>query len=115
MVAWTDKRTKGHSLEWSMEDNTGITRRDALRDPAGIPGWPGSGAGSRRCSPRLRPQAPNTGSLKDIEHVVILIQENRSFDHYFGMLPGVRGFSEKQGHDVFYQHRKAGKTIHPSH
>ena len=33
--------------------------------------------------------------LTDIEHVVILIQENRSFDHYFGMLPGVRGFGDK--------------------
>jgi phospholipase C len=32
--------------------------------------------------------------LTDIEHVVILIQENRSFDHYFGSYRGVRGFSE---------------------
>jgi phospholipase C len=34
------------------------------------------------------------GSLKDIEHVVILMQENRSFDHYFGTLRGVRGFGD---------------------
>jgi phospholipase C len=33
--------------------------------------------------------------LTDIEHVVILIQENRSFDHYFGSYRGVRGFSDK--------------------
>jgi phospholipase C len=33
--------------------------------------------------------------LSDIEHVVILIQENRSFDHYFGSYRGVRGFSEQ--------------------
>ena len=32
-------------------------------------------------------------SLSDVEHVVILMQENRSFDHYFGSLSGVRGFS----------------------
>src|SRR6266478_3632069 len=32
--------------------------------------------------------------LTDIEHVVILIQENRSFDHYFGSYRGVRGFSD---------------------
>jgi phospholipase C len=32
-------------------------------------------------------------SLSDIEHVVILMQENRSFDHYFGSLSGVRGYS----------------------
>jgi len=35
-------------------------------------------------------------SLSDIEHVVILMQENRSFDHYFGTLSGVRGFSDPQ-------------------
>jgi phospholipase C len=29
-----------------------------------------------------------------IEHVVLLMQENRSFDHYFGTMPGVRGFSD---------------------
>ena len=33
--------------------------------------------------------------LTDIQHVVIFIQENRSFDHYFGSLRGVRGFSDK--------------------
>jgi phospholipase C len=26
------------------------------------------------------------GSIMDVEHVVILMQENRSFDHYFGTL-----------------------------
>jgi phospholipase C len=34
------------------------------------------------------------GSFRDIKHVVILMQENRSFDHYFGTLPNVRGFSD---------------------
>jgi phospholipase C len=34
------------------------------------------------------------GRLNDIEHVVIVIQENRSFDHYFGTYRGVRGFSD---------------------
>ena len=37
---------------------------------------------------------PNCGSLKDIQHVVILIQENRSFDHYFGSYRGVAGFAD---------------------
>jgi phospholipase C len=35
------------------------------------------------------------GSLMDIEHVVILMQENRGFDHYFGTLHGVRGFGDR--------------------
>ncbi|HSZ43141.1 MAG TPA: alkaline phosphatase family protein [Trebonia sp.] len=32
--------------------------------------------------------------ISEIEHVVVLMQENRSFDHYFGALPGVRGFAD---------------------
>jgi phospholipase C len=40
-------------------------------------------------------------SLGDIEHVIVLMQENRSFDHYFGTLSGVRGFGDPSG--VFQQ------------
>jgi phospholipase C len=45
----------------------------------------------------------------DIEHVVLLMQENRSFDHYFGTLSGVAGFDDPHaitlstGRSVFYQ------------
>ncbi|MFD4947102.1 phosphocholine-specific phospholipase C [Streptomyces sp. NPDC058409] len=35
-----------------------------------------------------------TGTLEDVEHIVVLMQENRSFDHYFGTLKGVRGFGD---------------------
>ncbi|MDE1160894.1 MAG: phospholipase C, phosphocholine-specific [Acidobacteriaceae bacterium] len=35
-----------------------------------------------------------TGSIQDVQHVVILMQENRSFDHYYGTLRGVRGFQD---------------------
>jgi phospholipase C len=35
-----------------------------------------------------------TGSVRDVEHIVVLMQENRSFDHYFGALRGVRGFGD---------------------
>ena len=38
------------------------------------------------------------GSLGDIEHIVILMQENRSFDHYYGTLPGVRGFNDTEAY-----------------
>lgn len=34
------------------------------------------------------------GSVQDVQHVVIHMQENRSFDHYFGSFNGVRGFSD---------------------
>src|SRR5215510_9621398 len=35
------------------------------------------------------------GDLRDVEHVVIVMQENRSFDHYFGTMKGVRGFGDR--------------------
>jgi len=35
------------------------------------------------------------GSIDDVKHIVILMQENRSFDHYFGTLRGVRGFGDR--------------------
>jgi phospholipase C len=37
---------------------------------------------------------PKHGGLGDIRHVVMLMQENRSFDHYYGTLSGVRGFDD---------------------
>ena len=38
--------------------------------------------------------ATRTRTIKDVEHIVVLMQENRSFDHYFGSLRGVRGFGD---------------------
>ena len=38
--------------------------------------------------------AVRTGTIQDVEHIVILTQENRSFDHYFGTMNGVRGFGD---------------------
>ncbi|MEV8309865.1 phosphocholine-specific phospholipase C [Streptomyces flavidovirens] len=38
---------------------------------------------------------PPSGGLGAVEHVVVLMQENRSFDHYFGTLRGVRGFGDR--------------------
>src|SRR5262245_40340877 len=40
------------------------------------------------------PAHNRTGTIDDVQHIVFLMQENRSFDHYFGMLQGVRGFSD---------------------
>jgi phospholipase C len=41
------------------------------------------------------PADRRTGTLKDVGHVVILTQENRSFDHYFGTMRGVRGYGDR--------------------
>ena len=49
------------------------------------------------------------GTIEDVEHIVILMQENRSFDHYFGTMRGVRGFGDPHpatlpsGRSVFHQ------------
>ena len=40
------------------------------------------------------PTQARSGTIADVEHVIILMQENRSFDHYFGTMRGVRGFSD---------------------
>ena len=57
----------------------------------------------------LAQEPPRRASLTDIKHVVLLMQENRSFDHYFGTMAGVRGFEDpaamtlSTGKSVFYQ------------
>src|SRR5574337_796678 len=49
------------------------------------------------------------GTIKDVKHVVILMQENRAFDHYYGTMRGVRGFGDPfphptvSGQPVWYQ------------
>jgi phospholipase C len=40
------------------------------------------------------PANNGTGTIRDVEHIVILMQENRPFDHQFGTLYGVRGFAD---------------------
>ena len=65
---------------------------------------------------------PQTGSTYlDAEHVVILMQENRSFDHCFGSMRGVRGFNDPRAitlpnkNLVWLQSNKAGETYAPFH
>ncbi|MEW2518415.1 phosphocholine-specific phospholipase C [Actinacidiphila alni] len=65
------------------------------------------------------PAAAGTGTLKDVEHIVVLMQENRSFDHYFGTLRGVRGFGDPRpaalpsGKSVFHQADSSGHETLP--
>ena len=46
------------------------------------------------------PANNETGSIKDVKHVVILMQENRPFDHHFGTIRGVRGFSDPRAVNI---------------
>jgi len=86
-----------------------LTRRELLA--AGAAG--GAGLALNGFGPstiRALAAPPVCGKLTDIEHVVIFIQENRAFDHYFGSYKGVRGFRDPNaliqsgsGLPVFYQ------------
>jgi phospholipase C len=97
-----------------------LTRRELLRLGVGVTAAElaglslhGCGAGSAG-TPSV-PSVPSTpascSKLTDIEHVVILIQENRSFDHYFGSYRGVRGFSDQSM--AFQQPNPANTTSPP--
>src|SRR6202047_1314709 len=75
-----------------------FTRRELLKLGAGTTVAELVSLGLHGCSGGSVTPPPVPGAcskLTDIEHVVILIQENRSFDHYFGSFRGVLGFSDK--------------------
>ena len=63
------------------------------------------------------PAHNRTGSIKDVEHIIFLMQENRSFDHYFGTMRGVRGFADPRvaklasGRPVWHQPNGAGELL----
>jgi phospholipase C len=62
-----------------------------------------------------------TGTIKDVKHVIILTQENRSFDNYFGTFKGVRGFGDRftiplsDNRKVWEQYDKDKNKIFPYH
>jgi phospholipase C len=97
-------------------DGSKMTRRRLLGSAAGV----AAAAATALLPPNVRralaEPTPNRGSLKDIKHVVMLMQENRSFDHYFGTLAGVRGFDDPRamtlssGKSVFYQPDKTNPS-----
>jgi phospholipase C len=69
------------------------------------------------------PAERRSGTIEDVEHIVVFMQENRSFDHYFGHLRGVRGYNDRfpvlraDGRPVWHQPREAdrAKTVLPFH
>ena len=88
-----------------MSDAVDITRRSFLRAGAAL-GASGlvydtlGGGGPESASARVRRCG---GRLDDIEHIVVLMQENRSFDEFFGTFPGVRGFDDRRNRQAFAQ------------
>ncbi|VFR24811.1 Phospholipase C 4 precursor [plant metagenome] len=99
------------------------SKRKFLRTTAGTAA---SAAALNLFPPSIRralaiPANNRTGTIRDVEHVVILMQENRSFDNYFGTLAGVRGFGDRHtipvpnGLNVLQQLNGNGKPILPYH
>ena len=94
----------------TIPDQPGVNRRRLL-GRAALTG--GMAAAALALPPNVRKAlaepAPTSFHPREIKHVVLLMQENRSFDHYFGTLPGVRGFGDPtaitlpSGKSVFYQ------------
>src|ERR1700761_7914668 len=62
------------------------------------------------------PAYSRTGTIRDVEHIVVFMQENRSFDHYLGHLSGVRGYNDRfpvtlpNGQPVWFQPRQEDQT-----
>jgi phospholipase C len=62
------------------------------------------------------PARRSRGTIEDVEHVVVLMQENRSFDHYLASMRGVRGFGDPHpavlpsGRSVWHQPIESGSS-----
>jgi phospholipase C len=97
-------------------------RRDFLKQAALLSGALGAWSALPDCLARALAIDPDPNSTwQDAEHVVILMQENRSFDHAFGTLRGVRGFNDPRavtlssGLPVWCQSTSDGATFVPFH
>ncbi len=90
-----------------------LTRREMLKFGAAATIAELASLGLHGCgtSSLVSSLSPGCSTLTDIEHVVILTQENRSFDHYFGSYRAVRGFSDKSA--SFQQPDPANTTSSP--
>src|SRR5882762_8633540 len=96
------------------------TRRDFIKKAALLAGSQGlSGVLPLSIQRALAIDPPPGSTWLDAEHVVILMQENRSFDHCFGAMRGVRGFRDPRAitlpdkNPVWLQTNAAGETYAP--
>src|SRR5678809_131309 len=54
--------------------------------------------------------------IENIDHFVFIVQENRSFDHYFGTFPGANGIPMKDGKPtVCIPDPVLGRCVRPFH
>lgn len=72
-----------------------FSRRDFLKKTGLVAGGVGLSAALPAAIKRAMTINPDKGTtFENAEHIVLLMQENRSFDHCFGSLRGVRGFND---------------------
>ena len=104
-------------MTWSMRDSRGQVARWARRSmlagvavlatalgPWAVPGWLGA------------TRAADLSGIHKIQHVVIIMQENRSFDHYFGTYPGADGIPMQNGVPaVCAPDPRSGQCLKPFH
>ena len=95
-------------------------RREFLKKAALLAGSKGLGYALPASIQKALAINPVTGSTYlDAEHVVFLMQENRSFDHCYGTLQGVRGFNDPRAITLpddnlaWLQTNAAGETYAP--
>ncbi|MGD9635847.1 MAG: phosphocholine-specific phospholipase C [Pirellulales bacterium] len=96
------------------------SRRDFLKKVALFSGAAGLANPLLESIARAAAIEPAAGStFFDAEHVVILMQENRSFDHAYGTLRGVRGYNDPRalklpnGNPVWVQTNSKGESYSP--
>ncbi|MGS0897062.1 phosphocholine-specific phospholipase C [Burkholderia stagnalis] len=90
------------------------SRRDFLKFSAGLAGATAASALLPESIRKALAIEPNTvtGTIQDVQHIVVFMQENRSFDHYLGHLSGVRGYNDRfpvtlpNGKPVWFQPRQ---------
>lgn len=76
-----------------------LTRRTLIK--SGVAAGAGLTVGRGRLIEKALAASLPKGSLSDIEHVVILMQENRSFDQYYGTMTGVRGYDDTASYSSY--------------
>ncbi|KVT80425.1 phospholipase C, phosphocholine-specific [Burkholderia territorii] len=94
------------------------SRRDFLKFSAGLAGTTAATALLPESIRKALAIEPNTvtGTIQDVQHIVVFMQENRSFDHYLGHLSGVRGYNDRfpvtlpNGKPVWFQPRQEDRT-----
>ena len=97
----TDKRTHPHGPH--------VNRRVFVGSAAAVAGAAGLAGFLPENLARAATRSPREFDLSQVKHLVFQMQENRSFDHYFGTFPGARGFNDPTairlptGRSVFQQ------------